>query len=185
MIRSGTPSELAKKIKSNMSEILVVSQVSKEKINLLQEFNLNGVYFSIDNSRYYPFDDALCQTLGYISTDGSGQTGLEKYYNDYLQGANGESFCVAVLLNNLMYGFSEQASSAAAFFTLQNGRSLCMGISIFDCPPQNHTSPIRTSSSITGVQFSAPDRITVWACKVAGLGGNSTCHSPLPSARAS
>ena len=82
--------KLAKKIKSNMSEILVVSQVSKEKINLLQEFNLNGVYFSIDNSRYYPFDDALCQTLGYISTDGSGQTGLEKYYNDYLQGANGE-----------------------------------------------------------------------------------------------
>ncbi|MBQ3571487.1 MAG: stage V sporulation protein D [Clostridia bacterium] len=82
--------KLLNKVNSNKSEVLVVSQISKEKINELQEYNLSGVYFSIDNSRYYPFDSALCQTLGFISSDGSGQSGIEKYYNDYLQGTDGE-----------------------------------------------------------------------------------------------
>lgn len=75
---------------SKSSEILIASQVEKELISKLEEYTLDGVYYSIDNTRIYPFDSALCQTLGYLSSDGTGQSGLEKYYDEYLRGTNGE-----------------------------------------------------------------------------------------------
>ncbi len=83
--------ELRKKLKTaNSSELLVSSEVDKETINMISSYSLDGVYFSIDNSRTYPFDDALCQTLGYVSSDGHGQSGLEEYYDNLLAGKNGE-----------------------------------------------------------------------------------------------
>lgn len=83
--------DLYKKIVAkNRSELLIAGQVKKEKINELSEYNLEGVYFSVDNSRIYPYGSALCQTLGYLSSDGIGQSGLEKYYDSYLKGENGE-----------------------------------------------------------------------------------------------
>ncbi len=72
------------------SEVTVKKQVKKEKINLLLSKNLNGVYYSRDNSRVYPYNDFLTSVLGFTSTDGKGQSGLELYYDKYLQGINGE-----------------------------------------------------------------------------------------------
>ncbi len=74
----------------NRSELLIAGQVEKEKINELSEYSLEGVYFSVDNSRIYPYGSALCQTLGYLTSDGVGQSGLEEYYDSYLKGENGE-----------------------------------------------------------------------------------------------
>ena len=72
------------------SEITVKKQVSKEKINRLLEKNLSGVYYSRDNSRTYPYNEFLTSTLGFTSTDGKGQSGLELYYDKYLSGIDGE-----------------------------------------------------------------------------------------------
>ncbi len=79
--------KLTKKV---TSEIKIAGELSKNKINQLLEYELSGVYYSIDNTRVYPLGSALCQTLGYLSSDGSGQSGLEKYYDEYLKGKNGE-----------------------------------------------------------------------------------------------
>ena len=72
------------------SEITIKKQVEKEKISLLLEQNFSGVYVSRDNSRTYPFNECLANVLGFTSTDGKGQSGLELYYDKYLSGANGE-----------------------------------------------------------------------------------------------
>ena len=72
------------------SEVTVKKQVPKEKIDLLLGENLSGVYFSRDNSRKYPFGEFLTSVLGFTSTDGKGQSGLELYYDKYLSGINGE-----------------------------------------------------------------------------------------------
>ena len=77
-------------IAQKSSEILIASQVEKQKVNELSDFNLQGVYFSVDNTRVYPYGSVLCQTLGYLTADGTGQSGLEKYYDSYLKGENGE-----------------------------------------------------------------------------------------------
>ncbi len=76
--------------KTYSSEVTIKKQVPKEKINKLLEYGFDGVYYSRDNSRVYPFNDFLSSVLGYTSTDGKGQSGLELYYDKYLSGINGE-----------------------------------------------------------------------------------------------
>ncbi len=73
-----------------VSEITIVRRVEKVKTAQLEEFDLPGVYYARDNSRIYPFGTALSRVLGFTSSDGSGLTGLEKYYDKYLAGVNGE-----------------------------------------------------------------------------------------------
>lgn len=72
------------------SEITIKKQVNKDSINKLLDKQLSGVYYSRDNSRTYPYNEFLTSVLGFTSTDGKGQSGLELYYDKYLQGTNGE-----------------------------------------------------------------------------------------------
>ena len=76
--------------KTISSEITVKKQVEKSKISELLKLNLTGVYYSRDNSRIYPYNDFLSSIIGFTSTDGKGQSGLELYYDKYLSGINGE-----------------------------------------------------------------------------------------------
>ena len=72
------------------SEVTIKKQVPKEQISTLLTQNFSGVYYSRDNSRIYPYNDFLSNVLGFTSTDGKGQSGLELYYDKYLSGINGE-----------------------------------------------------------------------------------------------
>ena len=72
------------------SEITIKKQVEKTKIDKISESALNGVYYSRDNSRNYPYNDFLSSVLGFTSSDGKGQSGLELYYDKYLSGIDGE-----------------------------------------------------------------------------------------------
>ena len=83
--------ELKNKIdKAKTSSITVKRRVDKTAIDKLTQYNLSGVYYSTDNTRVYPYGDSLCQVLGYTSSDGTGQSGLEKEYDAYLRGYDGE-----------------------------------------------------------------------------------------------
>lgn len=88
---STDPNALLEKIKGGkVSEITVARQVSKESIEKLVTYDLAGVYYSRDNTRQYTYNNVLCQVLGFTSNDGSGLSGIEKYYNTVLSGSNGE-----------------------------------------------------------------------------------------------
>ncbi len=83
--------EILKKIEGGrVSEVTVARQVGKESIEKLVAYNLSGVYYSRDNTRRYTYNEALCQVLGFTSSDGSGISGVEKFYNTVLGGTNGE-----------------------------------------------------------------------------------------------
>ena len=76
--------------KTSSSEITIKKQVDKESIAKLLNLNLSGVYYSRDNCRVYPNNEFLTSVLGFTSTDGKGQSGLELYYDKYLSGLDGE-----------------------------------------------------------------------------------------------
>ncbi len=76
--------------KTYSSEITIKKQVDKESIAKLLKLNLTGVYYSRDNCRVYPNNEFLTSVLGFTSTDGKGQSGLELYYDKYLSGLDGE-----------------------------------------------------------------------------------------------
>ena len=76
--------------KKKASEVTIAKRVDKATVEELSKTQLEGVYYSRDNVRNYPKGDALCQVLGFTSTDNVGTTGVEKYYDSYLTGKNGE-----------------------------------------------------------------------------------------------
>ena len=79
-----------KLVKKKASEITVAKRVEKSAVEKLTAQALDGVYYSRDNVRFYPKSDALCQVVGFTSVDNVGTTGIEKYYDEYLSGKNGE-----------------------------------------------------------------------------------------------
>ena len=57
-----------------------------DKINSL---GYDGVYLVKESKRYYPYDDMLSHSLGYVGIDNQGLSGLELEYDEYLMGASG------------------------------------------------------------------------------------------------
>ena len=77
------------KISKKVSEVTVATKVTKEQMSALFDMGFDGLYYSEDNFRYYPYGDFMTQVLGFTGADGNGQTGLEAYYDKYLTGING------------------------------------------------------------------------------------------------
>ena len=75
-----------------VSESLIKLQASSEDVEKLKKYNLDGIYYSENNKRYYPYNNFLSQVLGYTTIDNVGQTGLELYYNKYLTGIDGYTY---------------------------------------------------------------------------------------------
>lgn len=90
------------------SEITLLRHVEKERVQKLAGANIDGVYFARDNERVYPYGSLACQTLGFTSIDQSGSSGVEKYYNEYLAGSNGE-----ILYETDLVGVEINGASAA------------------------------------------------------------------------
>lgn len=85
------PLSIKEKLERNkVSEITLIRQTDKQNIEKLVSYDLPGVYFARDNTREYAYDDILCQVLGFTASDGTGVTGLEKFYDAILAGKNGE-----------------------------------------------------------------------------------------------
>ena len=97
------------------SEITVAKKVDKATIEKISALALDGVYYSRDNQRYYPKGDALCQVVGFTSSDNVGTTGVEKYYDKYLSGQNGE-----LLYETDLVGI-EIEGSVASYLPAENG----------------------------------------------------------------
>ena len=106
------------------SELTVARRVEKGKIAQLTAESLAGVYYARDNLRYYPYGETLCQVLGFISSDNVGSTGMEKYYDKYLSGKNGE-----LLYETDLIGI-ELKDSVAAYLAAEDGMSLQLTIDL-------------------------------------------------------
>ena len=57
-----------------------------DKINAL---NYDGVYLLKEGKRYYPFNNLLSHSIGYVGIDNQGLSGLELKYDKYLTGKSG------------------------------------------------------------------------------------------------
>lgn len=104
--------------KKKASEVTLAKKVEKSFVEKLSSLALDGVYYSRDNVRFYPQGDALCQVLGFTSVDNVGTTGVEKYYDEYLAGENGELLYETDLVGIQLKG------SVAAYLPATNGYNL-------------------------------------------------------------
>lgn len=82
---------LAEKLElTRVSELTIARHVDKSLTEELEKYDLPGVYYARDNTRVYPYGQALSRVLGFTSSDNTGLTGIEKYYDKYLAGMDGE-----------------------------------------------------------------------------------------------
>ena len=52
----------------------------------LIDLNIKGIYLAQKSTRYYPQQSLAAQLVGFLGGEGTGQYGLEEYYDDLLQG---------------------------------------------------------------------------------------------------
>ena len=108
--------------KKKASEVTVAKKVGKDAVAELAALPLEGVYYSRDNVRFYPKGDALCQVLGFTSSDNVGTTGIEKYYDEHLAGKRGE-----LLYETDLVGV-EIEGSVATYLPAENGYNVQLTI---------------------------------------------------------
>jgi cell division protein FtsI (penicillin-binding protein 3) len=68
----------------------VARKGSAETIDRIRSMNLQGVHFQKESKRFYPKRELAAQVLGYVGTDDDGLSGIEREYNDPLQGKPGK-----------------------------------------------------------------------------------------------
>ncbi len=90
------------------SEITLLKQGEKSVVQQIEGTNLKGVYYARDNKRIYPYGTLASQVLGFTAMGSEGTTGIEKYYNEYLAGKNGE-----ILYETDLVGVELEGASAA------------------------------------------------------------------------
>ncbi|MBR6914965.1 MAG: PASTA domain-containing protein [Clostridia bacterium] len=69
-----------------------VEENVNEKIRaFIDKFGLtNQIYDRASSKRFYPYGDLACHVIGFTNSDGVGIYGLEKYYNNLLEGTSGK-----------------------------------------------------------------------------------------------
>ena len=91
-------------LSAKASELTIARRADRLLVEQLEGSGLTGVYYARDNVRIYPHGDALSRVIGFTSSDGAGLTGLEKYYDKYLAGKNGEIAYPADLIGKEVEG---------------------------------------------------------------------------------
>ncbi len=113
---------LEKLTKKGVSEVTIKRQIDSAQASEIRSRNLHGVYLAAEGLRSYLYGDFLSQVLGFVSYDGVGQTGLEAYYDKYLQGINGKLLTETDLVG------SELADGSMSYVPAINGLTVTLTI---------------------------------------------------------
>ncbi len=84
------PPQIVARLNASRSFAWVARKVDQDTSNRVRSLNLRGIYFRKEPKRFYPKRELLAQTLGYVGLDGEGLGGLEREFNDDLQGIPGK-----------------------------------------------------------------------------------------------
>lgn len=112
------------------SEVTIAKKTDKSAVERLSSERLDGVYYARDDDRTYPKERLLSQVLGFTSSDNLGLTGLEKYYDGYLRGKNGElvyqTDLVGIELNGAAAAYKEAQNGYNLRLTVDSGVQTCV-----------------------------------------------------------
>jgi len=64
-------------------------QLSFDIADKINNLNYEGVYLLKEGKRYYPYNNLLSHSIGYVGIDNQGLSGLELTYDEYLTGVSG------------------------------------------------------------------------------------------------
>jgi cell division protein FtsI (penicillin-binding protein 3) len=77
---------LLQKLSSNTPFVWIERHVTPKKVEAVEAFNLDGIVFKSERSRFYPYKTMAAQIVGFSGVDGRGLEGVEFYYDRALEG---------------------------------------------------------------------------------------------------
>ncbi len=120
-----TESVLAK-INKNSNFEYIKRKVEKDQADALREYvnkyKLDGIKFSEDTKRYYPYGNFASQVIGFVGSDNKGLEGIEMVYNEHLEGVPGR-----IVSANKTAGL-ELPDNYESYYEAQNGKSVVLTI---------------------------------------------------------
>lgn len=97
--------EIKELITKNQALVKVDKYLNKDTADKIREKKMPGIEIAEDVKRYYPLGAFLAHTLGSVTDDNSGLSGLELQYNQYLSGVSGRWIKnTDITGNSLSYG---------------------------------------------------------------------------------
>jgi len=83
------PRELLARCQASKSFCWIKRKADAEMADRIRNLNLRGIHFQKESKRFYPKRELAAQVLGYVGMDDEGLSGIEREYNDELQGKPG------------------------------------------------------------------------------------------------
>ena len=88
-ITKGDPRVVLADCQARKTFCWVARKADAEVIERIRAMNLQGIHFQKEPKRFYPKRELAAQVLGYVGTDDQGLSGLERQFNEELQGKPG------------------------------------------------------------------------------------------------
>ncbi len=93
--------------------------ISNEKAKEISNLNLKGLYLVYDNKRYYPYNELLAHSIGFVGIDNQGLAGLESKYENILKGQKGALNYKLDAKGGLLDGMSSEIISPVNGFNIK------------------------------------------------------------------
>ncbi|MEG0830527.1 MAG: penicillin-binding transpeptidase domain-containing protein [Anaerovoracaceae bacterium] len=90
ILKNQDENEIRKMLTKRQALVKVDKYLDKETADKLREANISGIEIAEDVKRYYPEGPFIAHTLGSVTNDNNGLSGLELEYNRELRGSMGK-----------------------------------------------------------------------------------------------
>jgi len=83
------PDLILSELNGGASYVVLAKDLSSDELAKIKALNLKGLSWQNTPERFYPQGSFAAETLGFLGGQGSGQYGIEGYYDDILKGKSG------------------------------------------------------------------------------------------------
>ena len=84
-----TQEQIFSELSRHNSYVVIEKDLPSTELDRIKELNLKGLAWQNVPDRFYPQGQIAAETIGFLGGDGTGQYGVEGYYEDILQGKSG------------------------------------------------------------------------------------------------
>lgn len=120
------PDKVLEKIKKESNFEYIKKKVEKDQADAVREYintyKIDGIKFSEDTKRYYPYSNFASQVIGFVGNDNQGLEGIESVYDEQLRGVPGR-----IVSANRAAGL-ELPDNYESYYEAQEGKSVVLTI---------------------------------------------------------
>ena len=167
-------SDIRKELKENKNSqySVLLKKVSYEDVQKFKEYKetagnkneyVTGVWFEKEYIRNYPYGSLASNVIGFITTGNEGMIGLEKYYNEILNGINGRQYGYLDSDNDYQKNIIEATDGDTVCLSLDINVQMIVEQKIKEFNDEHKSSELGLGSKHTAVMVMNPNNGEIYA----------------------